>query len=91
MTGQGIAALRRTRFPCLNKWYAIDKSSQCNRRVVQHLVIWRTLVVFEVNNLGLIHLYMAEVNLVSVKNDRLMGVRLNAMLVPFTAVIMLRI
>jgi hypothetical protein len=47
--------------------------------------------VIEVNNLGLIHLHMAGVNLVSVKNGRLMGVYLNAMLVPLTAVIVLNI
>lgn len=47
--------------------------------------------MIEVNNLGLIHLHMVGVNLVSVKNDRLMGMCLNAMLVPLTAVIVLRI
>lgn len=47
--------------------------------------------MIEVNNLGLIHLHMAEVNLVSVKNDWLMGVCLNVMLVLLTAVVVLRI
>ena len=69
----------------------MDKSGQCSRRIVQLLVIWRTLVVIEFNNLDLIHLHMVGVNLVSVKNGRLMGVCLNAMLVPLTAVIVLRI
>lgn len=65
--------------------------SQGGRRIIQFLVIWRALVVIEVNNLGLIHLHMAGVNLVSVKNDQLMGVRLNAVLVLFTAVFVLLI
>ena len=69
----------------------IDKSGQCIRRIVQFIFIWLDLVVIKVNNHGLFDLQMDGVNFVSVKSDRLMGVCLNTMLMPLTAVIVLRI
>ena len=47
--------------------------------------------MIEVNNLTLIQLLMIQINWIRMKNDRLMGVCLKAMLVWFAAMIVLRI
>ncbi|MDD5300080.1 MAG: hypothetical protein PHD65_06270 [Gallionella sp.] len=70
---------------------AIDKIGQNGRLNVQLLIVLRTLVVVEINNLCLVFLRMGRVNLIGVKNYLLMGVRLNIMLVLSTAMIVLHI
>jgi len=49
------------------------------------------LVVIKVNDLGFIHMRMIGVTWIDMKNDLLMGVSLNAMLMLFAVVVVLRI
>ena len=86
----GIAALRQANPPCLNKRKIINKSSK-RHWIVKMLAISRAKVVVEINNLTLIQLLMIQINWIIMKNNRLMGVCLKAMLVWFTAMIVLRI
>lgn len=88
-TRLGAAALRQANAPYLREQWAIGKTGQ--RRIVRFFVNVRALVAIEINNLVLIHLRMTDINLVSMKNDPLMDVSRNTMLVPLTAMVVLSI
>jgi len=55
------------------------------------LVVLQILIVIEINNLGLTHLRVIGINRVRMKNDGLMGVCFDTMLVLLAMVIVLRV
>lgn len=89
-TRQEIAPLWQKNVPCLNRARVIAICDQ-HRRMVGLFVLLQILVVIQAYNSGLIYLRMFSINGVRMKNNRLMGVSFNTVLVLLIAVIVLRI